>query len=116
MPVPLGSGSSALKPAFLSSSCLSFSDGAKISHMHPRNSRNIPVKTRYFLTFCFCFNLSVSVLMTLPVELVKKLFHLPYPPFGEGIGRNKFRNVKRLYPDDLPSGILTPDVINRRRN
>ena len=93
---------------------LSFSDGAKISHMHPRNSRNMPVKTRYFLIFCFCFNFSASVLIILLVELVKKLFHLTDFHIGEGIRRHKVGNLKRGY-DVLP-GILPSDVINRTEN
>ena len=82
-------GKFGIEARLLSASCLSFSDGAKINHMHPRNSRNMPVKTRYFLIFCFCFNFSASVLIILLVELVKKLFHLTDFHIGEGIRRHK---------------------------
>ena len=76
----------------------------------------MPVKTRYFLIFCFCFNFSASVLITLPVELVKKLFHLTDFHVGKGIRRHKVGNLKRSNPDDVLPNVLPPDVINRPEN
>ena len=92
------------------------SDGAKIHHMQPMNSRNIPAKTRYFLISCRFFNLFASLLIALSVELVKKLFHLTDSPVRKRVCRNKVRDFQKLYLDDLLPCVLPADVINGTEN
>lgn len=83
-----------------------------MSHIAPRNRRNIPAKTRYFLISSLCFNLLTSLLIFFLIESVKKLFHFLHPFIRECIGRNDIRNFYRGYLYDFRPYILPSDVMD----
>lgn len=87
-----------------------------MSHIAPRNRRNIPAKTRYFLISSLCFNLLTSLPIFFLIESVKKLFHFLHPFIRECIGRNDIRNFHRGYLYDFRPYILPSDVMDGTEN